>query len=162
MNSNIGQTNVIMTSNGWSPRSTSIYISSERTPLLGNRQDNHRRLTSAETTKVNVSVLLLGLILIGGASAGIYLLSQQSEKYNIFFLMSNNIVFSLVDKEYMIHFPFDLIERKFWGASDFPGGPLLNHSFVTTIALFHTRGPMCYSMKTCSLVLREMQVWILF
>ena len=68
-----------MTSDGWNARGISNYTSSERTPLLGNRQDTHGILTTTETTKVMfVSILLLGLILIGGASAGIYLLSIRS------------------------------------------------------------------------------------
>lgn len=61
----------------------------------------------------------------------------------------------------MVHHPFNLIDRRFWGAAEnFSAGPLLNQSIVTTIALFHTRSPMCYNTRMCSLVLRDMQVKI--
>lgn len=115
------------------PNDRSSYISiNERTPLLG-RRPTHQR------SGINVGVLALGVLLIGGATIGTYLLIIE-------------------DRPYQTSYPFDLVYRESWNAADnINRGKKINSSLTQNVYIGHTGGRPCYKLEECVRIVKNLQ-----
>lgn len=126
--------------------------SSESIPLLGRRP-------MRKGDGINCFILLLGILLFGGATIGTYLIRQQSTLIDLHYTITTNISNILLDRPFPISVSFDLVERDVWGALESVNlGPRLNKSLVRNVLIMHTKGPTCHSFTACNRLLRSMQV----
>lgn len=128
--------------------------SSESIPLLGRRP-------MRKGDGINCFILVLGILLFGGATIGTYLIHEQSIFSEIFTMIATFISNNLLDSPFPISVSFDLVERDVWGALEgLNHGPRLNKTLVKHVVIMHTKGPTCHSFTACNRLLRAMQVRI--
>lgn len=106
--------------------------SGETTPLLGKQQTRQRFLG------VNIGLLSLGVLLVGGVTIGAYLLS-------------------LDNRPWPVNYAFDYVDRNDWGAVSTQNLIPLNNSLVFQILVFHTRGEQCKDLHSCGSIVRSIQ-----
>lgn len=104
--------------------------------MLGKQQTRQRLIG------VNIGLLSLGVILIGGLTIGTYLLVEDN-------------------RPWPVNYAFDYVDRNDWGAITTQNLTPLNNSFVIQILVFHTRGEKCDDLISCGKIVRRIQSnWI--
>lgn len=100
--------------------------------MLGKQQTRQRLIG------VNIGLLLLGFLLIGGITIGSYLLVEDN-------------------RPWPVNYSFDYVDRTDWGAISTNNLTPLNNSLVFQVLVFHTRGAQCKDLQNCGKIVKSIQ-----